>query len=59
MKKYKIVDKKQFCSSVITIIACLILMWWAINYIEIICKNTSPNPDYSSMNFIVKCLGGN
>ena len=59
MKKYKIVDKKQFCSSIIAIIACLILMWWAINYIEIICKNASPNPDYSSMNFIVKYLGGN
>lgn len=54
----KIVDKKQFCSGIITIIACLALAWFVINYIEILCKHGAPNPNYSTMNLIVKYLGG-
>ena len=51
MKRYKIIDMKQFISGIIAIIACLVLVWFAMSYIEVLYKHWSPNPQYSSTNF--------
>ena len=51
MKRYKIVDKKQFCIGITTIAAILVMSWFALSYGEIFIKNSAPNPQYSSVNF--------
>ena len=56
MKRYRIVDKKQFCSGIITIAATLVLLWYALSYGEIFIKNTTPNPQYSSTNFFTMMM---
>lgn len=40
-------------SNIIYIIAIILFIWFALSYIEIIIKNTNPDPVYSDWNLLV------
>lgn len=34
----------------------LLMAWGLFSWIEVVCKNTAPNPEYSAINMIILCL---
>ncbi len=36
---------------VLTIMMVLVLVWFALSYAEVLCKNLTPNPSYCQWNF--------
>lgn len=36
------------------IVSAIVLIWMMASYVEIISKNTKPNPEYSNLNIIVR-----
>ena len=52
-------DKKQFKDSLYRLLAILIILaaiYLAASCMEIISKNTKPNPDYSKLNIIIEIV---
>lgn len=49
---------KKFLEKAICIIVAIVLLWTVVSYIEIISKNTEPNPTYSKTNLIVQLVEG-
>lgn len=47
---------KRLLSSLLYTTVILAFIWGMASYIEIICKNTSPNPKYSEYNIIVNLV---
>ena len=43
----------KILSKIITVTSIIIMLWFAASYIEIVCKNLTPNPEYSNHNVIV------
>lgn len=44
---------KKLLGNVVTFISVVFILWCMVCYGEIVCKNTSPNPDYADNNIIV------
>lgn len=42
--------------NVLMMISVVLMIWSGISYIEILCKNDKPNPQYSSNNVIVNVI---
>jgi len=47
---------KKLLSGLLVTISVAMLIWIGISYIEIICKNMSPNPEYNDNNIIVNAV---
>lgn len=47
---------KKLLSGLLVTISVAMLIWIGMSYIEIICKNTSPNPEYNDNNIIVNAV---
>ena len=47
---------KKLVSNLLVVISVAMLIWIGTSYVEIICKNTSPNPEYSDNNVIVNVV---
>ena len=47
---------KKILSNVIATIATIILIWYALSYVEILCKHGNHNPQYSDKNIIIKTI---
>jgi hypothetical protein len=41
-----------------TILLIIFYTWFGLSYMEVLCKNTAPNPQYSGMNLIGIMLNG-
>lgn len=50
-KKYRL-NKVKFIRFICFTIMLLIIGWFMVSYIEILCKNITENPTYSDWNFI-------
>lgn len=46
----------KFIGNLLMIVSVVFLLWCGVSYGEIICKNTSPNPEYSENNIIVNAV---
>lgn len=44
---------KKMLLSIWLMLTVLVFAWFAMSYVEILCKKDSPNPDYSDKNIIV------
>lgn len=42
---------KKMIERVVIIMMVLVLMWLALSYAEVLCKNLTPNPNYCEWNF--------
>ena len=47
---------KKLLSNVLVTISVAMLIWIGMSYVEIICKNTTPNPKYDDNNIIVNVV---
>lgn len=47
---------KKCITNMLYITSVIILIWMVASYVEIICKNTDPNPTYSEANLIVQII---
>ena len=47
----------KIISFIITTISIIILLWFAISWVEIIIKNVEPNPQYWEYNFFDMWFG--
>lgn len=47
---------KKLLSNVLVTISVAMLIWIGMSYVEIVCKNTSPNPKYDDNNIIVNVV---
>lgn len=52
MKKRYRLNWKRFMTTLFYIILLLSALWFCASWIEIICKNTSVNPEYSDLNLL-------
>lgn len=55
--KGKEVNKmKKFLSNVITAVSVIFIAWFVLSWVEVCCKNTAPDPQYSPLNLLVILL---
>ena len=47
---------KKFLSNAITTISVIFVAWIVLSWIEVCCKNTTPDPQYSPLNLLVILL---
>lgn len=47
---------KKLVSNLLVVVSAAMLIWIGTSYVEIICKNTSPNPKYSDNNVIINVV---
>lgn len=47
---------KKFITNMLCIISVIIFIWMVASFLEIISKNTEPNPTYSEANLIVQLI---
>ena len=48
---------KKVVSNLTNVICVVFLLWLALSYVEIVCKNVRPNPQYSNYNFLIRVTG--
>ena len=49
-------NPKKFITNMLCIASAIVLIWMMASFVEIICKNTDPNPTYSEGNIIVQII---